>query len=73
MDTPISETAIVGLGVGAAMAGLRPVIELMYLDFIGVCFDQIINQSAKLAFMTGGQGIDSANDPYSVRRRPVVR
>ena len=55
LDTPISETAIVGLAVGAAMAGLRPVIELMYLDFIGVCFDQIINQAAKLGFMTGGK------------------
>ncbi len=53
-DTPISETAIVGLGVGAAMAGLRPVVELMYLDFLGVCFDQLLNQAAKLPFMTGG-------------------
>lgn len=54
LDTPISETAIMGLGVGAAMAGLRPVVELMYEDFLGVCFDQIINQAAKLRFMTGG-------------------
>ena len=53
-DTPISETAVVGLGVGAAMAGMRPVVELMYLDFIGVCFDQLLNQAAKLPFMTGG-------------------
>ena len=53
-DTPISETAIMGLGVGAAMAGLRPVVELMYLDFLGVCFDQLLNQAAKLRFMTGG-------------------
>jgi len=53
-DTPISETAVVGLGVGAAMAGMRPVVELMYLDFLGVCFDQLLNQAAKLAFMTGG-------------------
>jgi 2-oxoisovalerate dehydrogenase E1 component len=53
-DTPISETAIMGLGVGAAMAGLRPVVELMYLDFVGVCLDQIMNQAAKLGFMTGG-------------------
>jgi 2-oxoisovalerate dehydrogenase E1 component len=53
-DTPISETAILGLGVGAAMAGMRPVVELMYLDFIGVCFDQLLNQAAKLPFMTGG-------------------
>ncbi|MFV0316739.1 MAG: pyruvate dehydrogenase complex E1 component subunit beta [Microthrixaceae bacterium] len=53
-DTPISETAIVGLGVGAAMAGMRPVVEVMYLDFVAVCLDQIINQAAKLPFMTGG-------------------
>jgi 2-oxoisovalerate dehydrogenase E1 component len=53
-DTPISETAVIGLGVGAAMAGMRPVVELMYLDFIGVCFDQLLNQAAKLPFMTGG-------------------
>ncbi len=53
-DTPISETAIVGLGVGAAMAGMQPVVEMMYLDFLGVCFDQLLNQAAKLPFMTGG-------------------
>jgi 2-oxoisovalerate dehydrogenase E1 component len=53
-DTPISETAIVGLGVGAAMAGMRPVVEVMYVDFLGVCFDQLLNQAAKLPFMTGG-------------------
>ena len=53
-DTPISETAIMGLGVGAAMAGMRPVVELMYLDFLGVCLDQLLNQAAKLPFMTGG-------------------
>jgi 2-oxoisovalerate dehydrogenase E1 component len=54
LDTPISETAVMGLAVGAAMAGMRPVVELMYLDFLGVCFDQILNQAAKLRFMTGG-------------------
>lgn len=53
-DTPISETAVVGLGVGAAMAGMHPVVEVMYLDFLGVCFDQLLNQAAKLPFMTGG-------------------
>jgi 2-oxoisovalerate dehydrogenase E1 component len=55
LDTPISESAIVGLGIGAAMAGMRPVIEIMYSDFMAVCFDQIINQAAKLRFMTGGK------------------
>src|SRR5436189_6132600 len=53
-DTPISETAIVGVGVGAAMAGMRPVVEVMYMDFLGVCFDQLLNQAAKMPFMTGG-------------------
>jgi 2-oxoisovalerate dehydrogenase E1 component len=53
-DTPISETAIMGVGVGAAMAGMRPVVELMYLDFVGVCLDQLMNQAAKMPFMTGG-------------------
>ena len=54
LDTPIAETAVMGLAVGAAMAGMRPVVELMYLDFLGVCLDQIMNQAAKLRYMTGG-------------------
>ncbi len=54
-DTPISESAIIGLGIGSAMAGLRPVVEIMYLDFVGVCFDQLMNQAAKIRFMTGGK------------------
>src|SRR5205823_1998233 len=53
-DTPISETAVMGVGVGSAMAGMCPVVELMYLDLIGVCLDQLLNQAAKLPFMTGG-------------------
>lgn len=55
-DTPISETAIVGHAVGAAMAGLRPVVELMFLDFIGVALDEIMNQAAKMHYMFGGRG-----------------
>lgn len=54
-DTPISETAVVGTAVGAAMAGMRPVVEIMYMDFIGVCLDGLMNQAAKLRFMTGGR------------------
>ncbi|MCD8195839.1 MAG: alpha-ketoacid dehydrogenase subunit beta [Lachnospiraceae bacterium] len=54
MDTPISETVIVGAGIGAAIMGLRPIVELSYIDFIGVCFDQILNQMAKLRYMYGG-------------------
>lgn len=53
-DTPISETAIMGLAVGGAMAGTKPVVELMYVDFLGVCLDQLLNQAAKMHFMTGG-------------------
>jgi pyruvate/2-oxoglutarate/acetoin dehydrogenase E1 component len=54
-DTPISETAFIGAAVGAAAMGLRPVVELMHADFLGVCFDQVLNQAAKLHFMSGGQ------------------
>ncbi|WP_374455999.1 pyruvate dehydrogenase complex E1 component subunit beta [Nocardioides sp.] len=53
-DTPISETAVIGTAVGAAMAGMRPIVEIMYMDFIGVCLDGLMNQAAKLGFMTGG-------------------
>lgn len=53
-DTPISEAAIVGTGVGAALTGLRPVVEIMYIDFTTVAMDQIVNQVAKLRYMTGG-------------------
>lgn len=54
-DTPISESAIIGTAVGAAMAGMRPVVEIMYMDFIGVALDMLLNQAAKLRFMTGGR------------------
>ena len=55
MDTPISEQAIIGAAIGAALKGSRPVAELMFADFAGVCFDQIANQLAKYRYMTGGQ------------------
>jgi pyruvate dehydrogenase E1 component beta subunit len=55
LDTPISETAIVGTAIGAALRGLRPVAEIMFADFAGVCYDQIANQLAKYRYMTGGQ------------------
>jgi pyruvate dehydrogenase E1 component beta subunit len=54
-DTPIAEQAIVGCAIGAAATGLRPVAEIMFADFAAVCFDQIVNQAAKLRYMTGGQ------------------
>ena len=55
LDTPISETAYVGAAVGAATAGLRPIAELMFVDFMGVCFDQLLNQAAKFRYMFGGK------------------
>lgn len=54
MDTPISETAFIGAAVGAATEGLRPIVELMFVDFFGVCMDQIYNHMAKIHFESGG-------------------
>jgi pyruvate/2-oxoglutarate/acetoin dehydrogenase E1 component len=54
-ETPISEAAIVGCAIGAALAGMRPVAEIMFLDFAALAMDQIANQAAKLRYMTGGQ------------------
>jgi 2-oxoisovalerate dehydrogenase E1 component len=53
-DAPIAEAGFVGAAVGAAAAGLRPIVEVMYMDFVGVCFDALLNQAAKLRYMTGG-------------------
>ena len=55
IDTPISENAIVGTGLGAALTGMRPVVEIMYIDFIGLCMDQLNNQVAKIRYMFGGK------------------
>lgn len=63
IDTPISESAIVGAAAGAALAGKRVVAELMFADFIGVCLDQLMNQMAKFRYMFGGH----ANCPVVVR------
>jgi len=54
-DTPITESAFIGAGVGAAATGLRPVVELMFIGFMGVCLDQITNQAAKMRYMFGGK------------------
>lgn len=54
-DTPITESAIIGTAVGAATAGLRPVVELMFVDFIGVALDQLFNQAGKMKYMFGGK------------------
>src|ERR687893_594655 len=55
LDTPITESSFIGAAGGAAAAGLRPVAELMFNDFMGVCFDQIYNQSAKFRYLFGGK------------------
>ncbi|MED4906159.1 alpha-ketoacid dehydrogenase subunit beta [Parageobacillus thermoglucosidasius] len=55
MDTPISETAFIGAAIGAAAEGMRPIVELMFVDFFGVCMDQIYNHMAKIPYMSGGR------------------
>jgi pyruvate dehydrogenase E1 component beta subunit len=55
LDTPISEMGFVGAAVGAAMTGLRPIVEIMFVDLIGCCYDQVLNQAAKMHYMMGGQ------------------
>ena len=62
-DTTIAEAGFFGAAVGAAMTGLRPIVELMYVDFAGVCFDQLMNQAAKMRYMFGGK----QNVPMVVR------
>jgi len=57
LDTPISESAYIGAAAGAAASGLRPVAELMFVDFLGVCLDQIFNQAAKFRYMFGGKAV----------------
>jgi pyruvate/2-oxoglutarate/acetoin dehydrogenase E1 component len=57
IDTPISESAIVGTAAGAALAGMRPVAEIMFADFFGVCLDQVMNQAAKFRYMFGGKSL----------------
>lgn len=54
LDTPIAEMGFLGAGVGAAMSGLRPIVEIMFVDLIGCCYDQIMNQAAKMHYMMGG-------------------
>jgi pyruvate/2-oxoglutarate/acetoin dehydrogenase E1 component len=63
IDTPITESAIIGMAAGAATTGLRPIAELMFADFLGVCFDQLYNQAAKFRYMFGGH----AQTPLVVR------
>ena len=55
MDTPISETAFVGAAIGAAVSGMRPIVEIMFSDFMSVCWDMILNQAPKMHYMFGGK------------------
>jgi len=57
LDTPITESAFIGAAIGAAATGLRPIADLMFVDFMGVCFDQIFNQAAKFRYMFGGKAV----------------
>ena len=63
LDTPLSESAYIGAAIGAACCGMLPVAELMFIDFMGVCFDQIFNQAAKFKYMFGGK----AETPVVIR------
>ena len=81
LDTPLSESAYIGAAIGAAACGLRPVAELMFLDFMGVCFDQIYNQAAKFRYMFGGKAktpmvirtmIGVASGPAHSTARPCI-
>ena len=77
LDTPLSESAFIGAAIGAAACGMRPVAELMFIDFMGVCFDQIFNQAAKFKYMFGGKAADAGGHPHHgrcrlPRRRPAL-
>src|SRR5215470_10256630 len=63
VNTPISEGTVMGLAIGAALSGLRPVVEIMFIDFITLAMDQLVNHAAKLHYMSGGQ----LNIPLTVR------
>ena len=63
IDTPIAEAGLVGLGVGAALTGMRPIVDVMFGDFITLAMDQVVNQAAKLCYMSGGQ----ASVPITIR------
>ena len=68
-DTPISEEGFVGAGIGAAMIGERPVVEIMTINFLLVAMDQVVNHAAKIGAMFGGEVALPARDPHAERRR----
>ena len=73
IDTPISEALIVGAGIGAAMLGMRPVVEMQFADFISCAFDQIVNMAATLRYRHGGTRLVPAGDARAVGRRRAWR
>ena len=72
-DTPISEQAILGVAMGAAMTGMRPVAEIMFSDFFACCWDYLANEIPKMRYMTGGQVTVPLVVQHGQRRRPGVR
>ena len=72
-DTPISELALAGAAFGAAISGLRPVIEIMFGDFLTLAMDSLVNQSTKYWYLTGEQVQRPARDPLRRRRRRALR
>ena len=73
IDTPISEQAILGAAMGAAMTGMRPIAEIMFSDFFAVCWDMVVNEIAKARYMTNGQVSCPAGDQVRQRRRGALR
>ncbi len=72
-DTPIAENTIVGLATGAALMGMRPVCEIMFMDFIALAMDQIVNHAAKFHYMYGRAAAGADRHPHPQRRRPRLR
>ncbi len=70
LDTPISEAGFTGIAVGAAMTGMRPVVDIMFGDFIGLTMDQMVNQAAKIHYMSGREMEMFDGDAYHARRDP---
>ena len=68
INTPISEAAITGVAIGAAQSGMRPVLEIMFIDFITLALDQLVNEAAKAHFMSGGQLTRAAGAAHPGRR-----
>ena len=73
IDSPISEAGITGIGVGAAMTGMRPVVDIMFGDFITLTMDQLVNQAAKIHYMSGGELKVPLRAAHHARRHAPLR